>query len=304
MGVFVVLSCAGIAAARQDVPVRSWDVPRNGPAKLAVVPPSPFGAISPPCRLSDSRVTSGGPGPIPGGGTRDYDFIPGGSAACGSLPGNVVALSLYFTVVGPSGPGFLFAYPAGSPPPSPTSIVNYDGTFDEVRNNAAIVPVDPATGAFTIGIGGASTDLIIDINGVFYNDLIASHQLAITADAPGAGAIRGINVSAAAGSSGIHGVNTDPGGNGVGIHGSHAGFGIGVVGESVSGEGVQGVAGVPGGFGGYGVHGIGYGGSNNGVRGTSFGGGVGVFFSGGLAGTGTKSFIEPHPSDPALAIQY
>ena len=90
----------------------------------------------------------------------------------------------------------------------------------------------------------------------------------------------------------------------MGVHGSHAGFGIGVLGESVTGEGVQGQAGDPNGLGGYGVHGIGYGGSNNGVRGTSFGGGVGVFFSGGLAGTGTKSFIEPHPTNPALAIQY
>lgn len=287
-GVLVILSCAGSAAAQQNIPVRSWEVPRSDLGKLAVVPPSPFGAISPPCRLSDSRVTSGGPGPIPGGGTRDYDFIPVGSSACGSLPGNVVALSLYFTVVGPSGPGFLFAYPAGSPPPSPTSIVNYNGTFGEIRNNAAIVPVDPATGTFTVGIGGDSTDLIIDINGVFYNDLAASHQLAIMADAPAA----------------ILGVNTNPGGNGVGVHGSHAGFGIGVLGESVSGEGVQGQAGDPGGLGGWGVHGIGYGGSNNGVRGTSFSGGVGVFFSGGLAGTGTKSFIEPHPTDPALAIQY
>jgi hypothetical protein len=29
-----------------------------------------------------------------------------------------------------------------------------------------------------------------------------------------------------------------------------------------------------------------------------------MYFSGGLAGTGTKSFIEPHPTDPTLAIQY
>ncbi len=41
---------------------------------------------------------------------------------------------------------------------------------------------------------------------------------------------------------------------------------------------------------------------------TSFGelgrSGVGVFFDNGLAGTGTKSFVEPHPTDPSKAIRY
>ena len=85
------------------------------------------------------------------------------------MPDNVVALSLFFTVVNPLGPGFIFAYPTGAPPASPVSIINYNA--GDLRNNAAIVPVDLATGSFTVTAGVSGTDLIIDINGVFYKDL-------------------------------------------------------------------------------------------------------------------------------------
>ena len=145
------------------------------------------------------------PGPIPGSGTRNYDFIPGGSPACGALPANVVALSVYFTVVNPLGPGFLFAFPTGSPPATPTSIINYNGTPGELRNNAAIVPVNAATGSFTVGTGVSGTDLIIDINGIFYNDLVSGQRLFITANVNGTGAIVGQNTSTANNSSGVAG---------------------------------------------------------------------------------------------------
>jgi len=53
-----------------------------------------------------------------------------------------------------------------------------------------------------------------------------------------------------------------------------------------------------------GVRGTSDGNAGVGVRGQGGAGGYGVFFAGGLGGTGTKSFIEPHPTDPALAIKY
>jgi hypothetical protein len=155
----------------QDVPVRDWEVPAAELARLGgstVGLPAPFSAISPPCRLYDSRVTSGGPGPIPGSGTRAFDFIPAGSPACGALPSNALALSLYITVVNPLGPGFIYAFPTGNLPATPTSIINYNGTPGELRNNATIMPLSGG-GSFTIGTGVAGTDIIIDINGIFYS---------------------------------------------------------------------------------------------------------------------------------------
>jgi hypothetical protein len=233
LGTLVTFLAVGALSA-QDIPVRNWTVPQAEFSKSThlVGSPMPFSAISPPCRLDDSRVTSGGPGPIPGSGARNYDFIGGGSGDCGTLPSNVVALSLMFTVVGPLGPGFIYAYPTGAPPASPVSIINYNA--GELRNNAAIVPVDPATGSFTVTAGVSGTDLIIDINGVFYNNLVGAEQLAIftTRDnsaailgqnnsnvngthgvggfAPGTGIVHGvqgqITSAAAAGSSGVHGI--------------------------------------------------------------------------------------------------
>jgi hypothetical protein len=208
------------AVSGQEIPVRNWDVPAEGLSKLAVVQPSVFAPVSPPCRLDDSRLSSGGVGPIGPGGTRVYDFIPSGGVGCGALPANVVALSVFFTVVGPSGPGFLYAFPTGSPPGSPTSILNYNA--GELKNAAAIVPVEPLSGAFTLGVGGAGTDVIIDLNGIFYNALTPSHHLLILANAPGTGAIFGQNTSTASGSMGVGGFTN--GGIGYGVSGE-AGYG-------------------------------------------------------------------------------
>lgn len=192
----------------QEVPIRNWDVPRDGLSKLALVQPTVFAPVSPPCRLDDSRVSSGGPGPIPASGTRDYDFIPGGGTGCGVLPSNVVALSLFLTVVNPSGPGFLYAYPTGAPPGSPTSIVNYNA--GELKNAAAVIPVDPGTGSLTIGVGGAGTDLIIDLNGVFYNNLQVQGEFSIHTINNGGWAIMGENGSSSNDSPGFSGTPPAP----------------------------------------------------------------------------------------------
>lgn len=260
LGALVFSILAGVASG-QDIPVRNWTVPADplGKATLLVNPPAPFSPVSPPCRLYDSRVSSGGPGPIPGGGTRALDFIPGGSPSCGTLPANVVALSLFFTVVGPSGPGFLYAFPTGSPPGAATSIINYNA--GEVRNNAAIVPVQAGTGSFTVGTGGAGTDVIVDINGVFYNDLTDGDAFVISSTRSGLPAILGTNHSGAEFSwgivgeishptpfndtAGVRGNNASTTSNGIGVWGSHAASGWGLYGEALgtTGVGSKGVCG-------------------------------------------------------------
>jgi hypothetical protein len=307
---------SAISLAGQEVPVVNWEVPRNE-GKLALGEGTVFAPITPPCRLSDSRVSSGGPGPIPGSGARTYDFVPGGSTACGALPSNVVALSLFFTVVGPAGPGFIFAYPAGQPPASPVSIINYQA--GDLRNNAAIVPVDGA-GAFTVTAGVSATDLIIDINGVFYSDL-----------GPAVLSLRGHGFTV------IEATNEGSGTVRFAVHGHVSGddLGYGVVGSTnTSSEtgsaavlgysqgilfptpslrsGVLGVAqqapdvGVLG-LGTYeGVRGVNTDASGNaetvGVLGWD--GVVALYGMGNLLVTGMKSFVEPHPTEAGREIAH
>lgn len=197
------------ASIAQDVPVRNWTVPPFDTALLkqggdSIRPLThtqgdnpaifvPFG----PCRLTDSRVVAGGPGPIPPGGPRNYDFVPSGCPAITGLQAAqdvsspIIAWSLNFSVINTQGPGFLFAYPTGGTPP-PVSILNYQGTPGEIKNNAAIVPVDPATGSFTVGTGVNGTDVIIDANGVFLSTLEGATTFRVNA-ATNATAIHGYN---------------------------------------------------------------------------------------------------------------
>lgn len=203
-GLFLLAS----AAFGQAIPVRNWDVPASEMNKAAhFTGRSAIFAPFEPCRLTDSRVSNGGPGPIGtagAGGTRNYDFVPGAvTPDCDStLPASVVALSLNFTVVNTLGPGFLYAFPQGGTPP-PVSILNY--VTGELKSNAAIVPVNPATGAITVGTGVSGTDVIIDINGVFYNNLENDDQLSIISTFPGGAAILGRNNSDSAVSHGVGG---------------------------------------------------------------------------------------------------
>lgn len=300
------LVCPSVLAqgVRSDVPLKNWTVPGLSQSDhlrrqthIVGNTPTVFVTIEPPCRLTDSRVSSGGPGPIGGvgsGGTRDYDFIP--TPGCGSgldlLP-NVVALSLNFTVVGPLGSGFMYAYPTGNPPGAPVSIINYNA--GELRNNAAIVTVNTSTGSFTVATGVNGTDVIIDINGLFISTLEDSTTFAITGNRAAGSAISGTNSNTGNESAGVKGVggasptSTTPN--------SHAG----VRGESTSGTGVLGLsqsAGVVGtllhtsgsvlaaGYLGYSV------------------GNSAVYASGDIGATGMKFFVEPHPTDPSKVIRY
>jgi hypothetical protein len=313
----LILSLSAFPLAAQEVPVVNWEVPRLEIGKLATGERTVFAAITPPCRLSDSRVSSGGPGPIPGSGSRTYDFVPGGSTGCGTLPSNVVALSLFFTVVGPAGPGFIFAYPAGQPPASPVSIINYSS--GDLRNNAAIVPVD-AAGAFTVTAGVSATDLIIDINGVFYSDLGTDF---LSLRGTGFTVIEAINDGSGAVRFAVHGqVNSDDLGYAV-VGSTNTSSETGSAGVLGISQGIlfptpplrSGVLGAAQQTPDVGVLGLG---TYEGVRGINTDGSGNVeafgalgwdavnalYGSGNLLVTGMKSFVEPHPTQAGREIAY
>jgi hypothetical protein len=120
--------------------------------------------------VADTRVSSFPPGFGPpslvGGAARTFD-LPG---QCG-LPTEALAYSLNLTVVPPAHPPFSFLsiYPTGGSRPA-VSTLNWGapGT-SSVYFNAAIVP--GGTGGAVDVFVNSGTDLIIDVNGYYANDL-------------------------------------------------------------------------------------------------------------------------------------
>jgi hypothetical protein len=284
-----------------------------------------------PCRIVDTRGpagTFGGPS-LPASVSRDFP-LPAGP--CAGIPASVSAYSLNITVTNTQGPGFILIYPQGSAQPL-VSTLNY--LAGQTLANAAIVPAG-TSGGVTVIAGVSGTDLIIDINGyyssspanqanyfrIFNNSLIES--------------ILTINSSTSCyGACGIEGdiLSTSGGYAVAGYAKGASGANVGVYGEtssvSYNSAGVRGIdgSGPPAGSTGFnipaglrgesksyiGVFGISQSTGVYGQRVSSFGDVLsagllgttqGVFYFNGLAGTGTKSFVEPHPTDATKLIKY
>jgi hypothetical protein len=327
---------AGLVCSAQDIPLRDWTAPPHSRAGLgkAVDATAPRAFIGlQPCRILDTR---GNGAPIAGGifansEARNYTI----TGICG-LPVGADAVSVNFTVTGsPAAPpgAFLLAWPQGGQTPA-VSILNFQ--TGQTVANAAIVPVS-AAGQIVVNVSHA-THVIMDVNGYFAEAVAAGADFRLSGEFEASVMfLRNDSLNCFGGCGlvsevfsefpawGVRGFYRGSG-NGNGVYGVTIGSGTqasGVLGESLTSSGfgvfgkvtsggwaVVGASGGPGigvrgttGAGGAGVLGIA--GSNGlGVSGTGGAGGLGVYFSGGLAGTGTKSFIEPHPTDPALAIKY
>ena len=174
--------CAAPLAADDDVGFTNWAAPpywspapaaptgegrletQDAPS-LDALPsqPLPFVAINP-CRIVDTRGGAPyGGGPFAPGETRTFD-LNSAPAPCNTLPATAVAFSLNFTVVNTTGPGYVSAYPTG-PQPSPlTSTINF--VAGDVLANGTVVPADDQ-GRVDVFSGGASSDLIVDVNGYY-----------------------------------------------------------------------------------------------------------------------------------------
>jgi hypothetical protein len=127
-------------------------------------PPGASGAqlyVLPPCRLVDTRGAvgpRGGPS-LAASATRTFDLT-----RCGVSP-TAAAAAVNATVVGPTGPGYLVFYPAGSALPGVSS-VNYGA--GRTRANNAIVPLAPGA-LLTVASGqsAGTADLVVDVVGYF-----------------------------------------------------------------------------------------------------------------------------------------
>jgi hypothetical protein len=243
------------------------------------------------------------------------------------------AYSLNITVTNTLGPGFISLYPTGGSAPL-VSTLNY--VAGQTIANAAIVPAGTG-GGITAVAGVSGTDLIIDING-YYGDTLGTpgDYFTLTNNSSGF-AIQGINNSTiCSGPCGVEGVSQ----SGYAVAGfaqGASGIEYGVYGnESSSTDGAAGVYGVdftgdPGGaaaglvsagvLGATKSHvgvlgksrdaGVGVVGFSLNTSGTAVAGGYlgfansqGIYYFNGLAGSGTKSFVEPHPTDATKLIKY
>ncbi len=132
---------------------------------MVAVPPSPLAFYSlPPCRVADTRASSGfsgafGAPSLLGGATRNFP-IP--SSNCG-VPSTAQAYSLNITVIPNGTPlGYLSAWGAGSPQPTVATLNDLQG---QTLGNAAIVPAGTG-GAISLYVTN-NTDVVMDINGYF-----------------------------------------------------------------------------------------------------------------------------------------
>lgn len=150
-----------IPGARGAIPVATPDAVPGADALPSGA--LPFFAISP-CRIVDTRGGAPyGGGPFAPGETRTFD-LNSAPAPCNGIPASAAAYSLNFTVVNTTGPGYFSAYPTG-PQPSPlTSTINF--AAGDVLANGIVVPADDQ-GRIDVFSGGASSDLVIDVNGYY-----------------------------------------------------------------------------------------------------------------------------------------
>ena len=170
---------------------------------------------------------------------------------------------------------------------------------------------DPGRPAISV-LGGTGTGLNVSSTSTTEDVLVAEAIGGGNAAVRGTGALYGLagetNSSAVPGA-GVYGASTPNSGTTYGVFGeaesptghgvfgqcnATTGIGFGVAGSSSSttGRGVSGTA-------------LAVSGLNYGVRGFSASAaGWGVFAAGNLGATGTKSFVNPHPSDPSKEIRF
>src|SRR6202140_2575989 len=188
--VWAVLVSCGIATAQDVDPlaIKDWAVPfeqirgrvaETRPTRIAerslhpstkAVPSAASHFITMvPCRILDTRDPNGPfGGPIMSSGdTRSYN-VPAGP--CSGIPSNASAYSLNFSVTGTAAQGYLTAWPTGSTQPNAATMTWFAAS--QTLTTAAIVPAG-TTSSISI-FAGASTHIILDINGYFVEGVVTN----------------------------------------------------------------------------------------------------------------------------------
>ena len=305
------------AQAQVGQRIENWSVPEHTAKSVDLSRPVTFVAVTP-CRVVDTRGPVGDyGGPIlPPNTERSFDV---NSGPCTGIPDGVAAYSLNFTVTQTQGPGDIRVWPEGGTPPL-VSTLNY--LANQTLANAAIVPAGIGDG-ITVIAAVSGTHLIIDVNGYFTDKPNLSSNLSFIVQEQGDGALVVRNTeTAAAGSSGVIGIAASSGAGSYGVIGQNStgptneNGGVRGRGGSIFTMPPYGQAGVRGeNYDSFGILGIsendfGVAGSNvtNGLEQTY--GALACSDTSAICGmgtldvSGTKSFVEPHPTDASKAVKF
>ncbi len=117
-----------------------------------------------PCRVLDTRTTSGGNGPFTGTLSPPVNVLAGPCEVPTSVPAQSLGYNFNATVVPQGSLGYLTLWPVGAPSQPVVSTLNaYDGA---VTSNMAIVPAG-TNGEINAYAGSGTTNLILDISGFY-----------------------------------------------------------------------------------------------------------------------------------------
>lgn len=232
----------------------TWTPPRaaNAISVMAEISnPLPFVPVDP-CRVADTRggsFTGQAGAPILSANvTRNFQIagiVAGVPAQCG-IATSARAVSFQFTVLNMTSAGNLVAWPAGGAPPT-VSVLNWSATSGAL-GNGIVVPIS-SSGFLSVNPNapvGAVVDLIIDVNGYYYDSELPSvgggvlgtnRYFGIIGNRASGPVVLGRNSNAAANSYGIQGEATANGTGSAGVYGlasSTSGTVFGVFGKTLS----------------------------------------------------------------------
>jgi hypothetical protein len=331
-----------VSFASDPLPLTNWPVPgRSGDvsAMADLGGASIFVAVTP-CRVVDTRNAIGaygGPKPT-AGTTRTFDIDSG---PCTGIPNGAASYSLSFGVTQTDAGGFLTAWNTGGSQPVVATMTWFGA--NQTLSNAAIVPASSA-GAINVFLGAGThltidingyymdsggnlnTGVNLWVEGSVSGTGVVRVQNNNTASTSAlTSALRGVIQTTANGPTALSAEQLATSGANYGVHANNNSLSqraYGVLGRggnaawgspNVAVAGVRGIAG--GGSFNYGLMGegltggvIGYRTDAAGVTQTSgivaFSGSTGLYTAYNLSVVGTKSFVEPHPSDASKIIKY
>jgi hypothetical protein len=129
----------------------------------AALSPSDFYTLLP-CRVVDTRLADGPHGGPALGANELRDSLLRGQ--CG-IPADARAVSFNITVVGPTAPGFLRVFAAGTVEP-PTSTINFSAGQTRANNGiAALIGSGMLSVRASLAAGSGTVHLVLDVNGYF-----------------------------------------------------------------------------------------------------------------------------------------
>ncbi len=123
-----------------------------------------------PCRIADTRAAGGH---LAVGATRSFSITSGvlssqgGSPEGCGIPSSATAVAATVVAVNETGPGFLVAWPAGSPKPV-SSFMNFANS--NLVSSGATLAIN---GSLDMAAGVSSTDVVIDVDGYYVTPLDA-----------------------------------------------------------------------------------------------------------------------------------